>query len=60
MLSLIAAKFLGTNNGDLAVTYNEMQAKGWARDTTARAFKELLTHGLLILTRQGGKNRCHL
>lgn len=60
LLSVVAAKYTGSNNGDLAVTYNEMLSRGWARDTTARAFSELLDKGLLFLTRKGGRNRCSL
>ncbi len=61
LLSLIAARYNGHNNGDLSLTYNEMHDRwGWARDTTARAYAELQEHGLLVQTRKGGQNRCSL
>ena len=61
LLSLIAVRYSGHNNGDLSLTYNEMHVRwGWARDTTARAYAELQEHGLLVQTRKGGRNRCSL
>lgn len=61
LLSLVAARYTGRNNGDLVLTYSEMyQSWRWARDTTARAYAELRDHGLLVQTRKGGRNRCSL
>ena len=61
LLALVATRYHGHNNGDLSVTYTELHERwGWARDTTARAFAQLRDHRLLVLTRQGGRNRCSL
>ncbi len=57
----VAAQFKGYNNGDLCVTWSIMKKRGWkSQETLARAKKELLDKGWLILTRQGGRNRCSL
>ena len=57
----VAAQFKGYNNGDLCVTWSIMKKRGWkSQGTLARAKRELLDKGWLILTRQGGRNRCSL
>lgn len=57
----MAAQCKGYNNGDLCMTWSIMKKRGWkSQDTLARAKKELLDKGWLILTRQGGRNRCSL
>lgn len=51
----IGAKFNGYNNGDLAAPWSWMKERGWrSKDTLHRAIHELLAHGILELTRQGG------
>ena len=61
LLSLIAARYNGYNNGDLAITYNEMQARwGWRRAAVSRSLFELIEHGLIVRTRAGGRNLCSL
>jgi len=53
--------FNGKNNGDLAVTPKVMKARGWnSNSTLRRALGELLQAELLMLTRQGGRNKCSL
>lgn len=49
----------GFNNGDLACAYDGiMKAKGWRSETTLRkAVKELLAANIIVLTRQGGRNK---
>lgn len=54
----IAQQYRGTNNGDLAATWNLMRPLGWrSRDTLHKALRELLALGFIELTRQGGINR---
>lgn len=53
----IAAQYKGRNNGDLCASWQVMRKRGWnSRTTVDRAEKELLEHGLIELTRQGGKH----
>ena len=53
------AQYNGFNNGDLCAAYEGiMRAKGWRSENTLRkAIKELQTAGILVLTRQGGRNK---
>lgn len=61
LLNDVCFQFRGANNGDLAVTWSLMQQRGWkSRDTLRKALVELLEHGLLELTRQGGRHKCSL
>ncbi len=46
----------GRNNGHLQLTESWLTKRGWARNTPARARNELIERGLIVLTRQGGKN----
>lgn len=51
----IGAKYNGHNNGDLAAPWSWMKQRGWrSKDTLQRAVHELLTAGMIELTRQGG------
>jgi len=50
-------QYNGGNNGDLSMTWSQMKARCWkSRDTLNKARRELLDHGLIIQTRQGGKH----
>lgn len=54
-------QYNGFNNGDLTATWSIMEKCGWrSRHTLYRALQELLYYEFLILTRQGGRNRCSL
>lgn len=55
----ILSMYNGFNNGDLACAYDGiMKAKGWKSETTLRkAVKELLAANIIVLTRQGGRNK---
>ena len=56
-----SAQFKGYNNGDLSITWSLMQKRRWkSPDTLNKARKELMEKGWLVLTRQGGRNRCSL
>lgn len=57
----LGSQYRGANNGDLSAAWRIMVARGWrSRDTLAKALRELLDHGLIELTRQGGLRRCSL
>lgn len=69
-LSSHAAKLLidfgsyyrGNNNGDLSISFRILKKeRGWkSSGTLDRAKKELIKYGLIVKTRQGGKNKCCL
>lgn len=53
--------YRGFNNGDLSATWSIMHQRGFrSRATLHKATKELLEAGLIIKTRQGGRNACSL
>ncbi len=61
LLINIASQYKGKNNGDLAMTWEQMRGFGWtSKQTLYRARNELLKYGFLLVSRQGGKNRCSL
>ena len=57
----ISAQFNGSNNGDLSCTLKLMKKCGWNSNSQLdKAKKELLEKGFIVLTRQGGRNKCNL
>ena len=51
----------GINNGDLSCTIKVMKQRGWkSKNHLERAKQELLENGIIVLTRQGGRNKCNL
>ncbi|TCJ16092.1 hypothetical protein EZJ19_05735 [Parasulfuritortus cantonensis] len=46
----------GRNNGHLQLTESWLIKRGWSRNTPARARAELIERGLIVQTRQGGRN----
>ena len=57
----IAAQFNGKNNGDLSCTLKLMKKLGWnSNSQITSAKKELMEKGFIVLTRQGGMNKCSL
>ena len=58
MLDLMS-QYMGNNNGDLSCAFDGiMKPLGWRSEATLRkAIKELQKAGILILTRQGGRNK---
>ncbi|RDH84508.1 MAG: hypothetical protein DIZ80_03240 [endosymbiont of Galathealinum brachiosum] len=55
------ARYNGSNNGDFDYSYKNMRKWGWnSNDTILKAKNELLLKGWLVLTRQGGRNKCNL
>ena len=54
-------QYRGKNNGDFGMAWTVMEKRGWrSRDTLSRARRELLENGLIVQTRQGGRNKCNL
>jgi hypothetical protein len=61
LLFEFARQYNGHNNGDLCAAWKLMHVRGWrSRDTLDRAKRELLDHGLILLTRQGGRRKANL
>jgi len=61
LLVELIMQYNGRNNGDFCITLSVMQKRGWSSNDTLRtAMQELLNADLVILTRQGGRNRCNL
>jgi len=62
LLDLLA--LLGPNcsgNGDLSISPKALAARGWSsRASLQEAVRELLDHGLLVITRQGSRTECRL
>ena len=57
----VCAQYRGYNNGDFCIAWSVMKKRGWkSQETLDKARKELVTKGWLVLTRQGGRNRCSL
>jgi len=51
----MGARYNGFNNGNLAMPWSWMKLQGWkSKDTLQRAIRELLSAGMIELTRQGG------
>lgn len=57
----ISAQYKGKNNGDLSCTPKLMKKLGWNSNSQLESAKnELLEKGFIVLTRQGGRNKCNL
>lgn len=57
----LCGQYFMSNNGDFTATYSVMNKKGWrSKDTLNRALKGLIESGFIVVTRQGGRNRCSL
>ncbi|MBD8527923.1 hypothetical protein [Pseudomarimonas arenosa] len=58
LLVELLGQFRGGNNGDLQLAWRFMSNRGWkSKGTLHSAKSELIEHGWLICTRQGGKHR---
>jgi hypothetical protein len=61
LLIELAKEYKGYNNGDFSAAYSVLKQRGWnSPGTLSSALKELQADGWILLTRQGGKNRCSL
>ncbi len=57
----LATQYRGKNNGDLSATLTTLKKRGWkSSDQLFKARDELIDRGLIIVTRQGGRNLCNL
>lgn len=57
----LMSQYNGFNNGDLSVAWKLMKKRHWKSERSLNnAKKELLQNGWLIITRQGGRNKCSL
>ncbi len=57
----IAAQYRGGNNGDLSATLKQMRERGWnSSDQLQKAKNELIERGFILVSRQGGRNKCSL
>ena len=57
----LLAQYRGYNNGDLAATLKMMRERGWnSSDQLNKAKNELVKSRVIIVTRQGGLNKCSL
>lgn len=57
----IYVEYKGNNNGDFSCTFKLMKERGWkSKSHLDNAKNELLEKGFIVLTRQGGRNRCNL
>lgn len=56
LLTDIGAQYNGRNNGDLQCSRTVMSSRGWnSNSTRERALKELITSGLIVMSKQGGR-----
>jgi hypothetical protein len=61
LLNDLGYQFNGYNNGDLTAAFSVMKKRGWASKATLwRALDCLLHYGMIIVTRQGGRNKTTL
>jgi len=61
LLLELGRQYRGTNNGDLSAAWAILKPRGWkSRTTIEEAVAELIKHGLIEKTRQGGRNACNL
>ena len=44
----------GRNNGDICAADGNLEQYGWSHSTIAKYLKQIVEHGLMIKTRQGG------
>ena len=57
----LATQYRGKNNGDLSMPLSQMRNRGWnSSDQLHKAKNELLERGLILVSRQGGRNKCSL
>ena len=57
----LARQYSGFNNGYLSAALSILKPVGWKSESTIReAVAECLHYKMIILSRQGGRNRCNL
>ena len=57
----IASQYRGHNNGDLCAPLSLMRKRGWnSSDQLEKAKKELIKKDVILVARQGGRNKANL
>ena len=57
----LATQYRGKNNGDLSMPLSQMRNRGWnSSDQLQKAKNELIERGFIVVSRQGGRNKCSL
>ena len=57
----IASQYRGHNNGDLCAPFSLMRKRGWnSSDQLEKAKKELIEKDVVLVARQGGRNKANL
>ena len=57
----LATQYRGKNNGDLSMPLSQMRSRGWnSSDQLQKAKNELIERGFIVVSRQGGRNKCGL
>ena len=57
----LGTQYRGNNNGDFQMSWKHMQTRGWkSKQQLYLARDELVESGFIVVSRQGGKNRCSL
>lgn len=57
----LMSQYYGSNNGDLCASFKLMKKRNWkSKSSLSRAIQELLNAGFIELSREGGRNLCHL
>lgn len=57
----IVRQYKGKNNGDLSATLKLLKPRGWnSNKQITKCLSELIEHGLIVKTRQGGRHKCNL
>lgn len=57
----LGEQYYGSNNGDLCATWSMMKKRGWrSPETLNNSIKELLHYGMIVKSRQGGRNSASL
>jgi hypothetical protein len=57
MLIELVSHYNGNNNGSIWISPNVLRHRGFSKNTATKAFKELITHGFIYMTKRGGNQR---
>lgn len=60
LLHFLAGQYNGSNNGDFSAALSQKPAGLTSSATLDRALTELEHYGFIVMTRQGGRNKCSL
>ena len=47
--------YRGNNNGSIFISMGILKERGFSKNTASKAFRELTSHGMLYMTKRGGK-----